>query len=122
MISEVLSQATITKRWWWSKRKQYNIGLLVAGFLAFVAYCTIEKITAMRDDESTASFFWLVPLTIVYLMVMCVANVFYTLGWIVDISFNKNNSQLFRERLFAVGYWFSFSLPIALVLFVMLMI
>jgi hypothetical protein len=55
----------------------------------------------------------------VYFFMMILANAFYTLGWLIDISFNKNSSQLFRERLFALGYWFSFSLPILLILSVM---
>ncbi len=120
MISEVLSQTTIIKRWWWSKRAQYNVGLLVAGLLAFVIYCIIAKITTLQYDQSEETFFWLIPLTIVYLMMMFIANVFYTLGSVIDITFNKSNDQQFREQLFALGYWFSFSLPTLLILGVMI--
>jgi hypothetical protein len=46
-----------------------------------------------------------------YLLMMGIANLFYTPGWIIDISINTSNNQLFRERLFALGYWFPFHYP-----------
>jgi hypothetical protein len=53
------------------------------------------------------------------IMMMIIANFPYTLGWIIDISFNPSGNQPFREQLFCLGYWFSFSLPILLILSVM---
>jgi hypothetical protein len=119
MNDDTLNTKTISKNWWLQKRLTYNKGLLIAGFIAFVLYCTLGPIIIAPHEEFEETIFEMAFQGIGYITMMCVANVFYTLGWIVDISFNKNNSQLFRERLFALGYWFSFSLPILLILSVM---
>jgi hypothetical protein len=107
------------KQWWLHKRCRYNIGLVVAGFIAFLLYCLLGPIFIAPHEEFEETIFEMAFQGGVYFFMMILANAFYTLGWLIDISFNRNNNQLFRERLFVLGFWFSFSLPILLILSVM---
>ena len=116
MDTEILSAA---KQWWWRNRLKYNIGLIIAGFIAFMLYCILGPIIIAPHEEFEETLFEMAFQGVAYLIMMGIANVFYTLGLIIDCSFNENNSQLFRERLFRLGYWFSFALPILLILSVM---
>jgi hypothetical protein len=113
------SPNSTSKYWWRSRRCKYNIGLLIAGFVAFLLYCILGEIIIAPHEEFEETIFEMAFQGVGYLMMICIANVFYTLGWVIDASFNTNNSQCFRERLFAFGYWFSFALPILLILSVM---
>ncbi len=108
-----------SKQWWWSQRRRYNKGLLISGFIAFILYCTLGPFIIGPHEEFEETIFEIAFQGFGYLIMMGIANLFYTFGWIMDIGFNTNNSQVFRERLFALGYWFSFSLPILLILSVM---
>jgi hypothetical protein len=107
------------KTWWLHKRLAYNKGLLIAGFTAFLLYCILGPIIIAPHEEFEETLFEIAFQGVAYLIMMGIANIFYTLGWVVDISYNQNNSQCFRERLFSLGYWFSFALPILLILSVM---
>lgn len=109
----------VSKQWWRSKRLSYNKGLLIAGFSAFIFYCVGGEIIIAPHEEFEVTIFTMAFQGFAYFIMMCIANLFYTLGWVIDKSFNNNNSQQFRERLFALGYWFSFALPILLILSVM---
>ena len=107
------------RQWWWSKRCKYNKGLIIAGFIAFMLYNILGPFIIAPHEEFEETIFEMAFQGTAYAIAIGIANMFYTLGWIIDISFNKSNSQRFRERLFALGYWFSFSLPILLILSVM---
>jgi hypothetical protein len=119
MNNEILSSKSISKRWWWAKRCKYNRGLLIAGFIAFMLYCILGPIIIAPHEEFEETIFEMAFQGFGYCIMIVLANAFYTLGGIIDISFNENDNQLFRDRLFALGYWFSFSLPILIILSVM---
>lgn len=53
-----------------------------------------------------------------YLFMIGVANIFYGLGPLIDKFYNKDGSEGFRQRLFNVGYWFSFALPFSIPLLI----
>ncbi len=110
---------SVSWHWWESKRCNYNKGLIIAGFIAFLLYCILGEIIIARYEEFEETVFEIAFQGGAYFMMMILANVVYTLGWMLDLLFNSNNSQHFRERLFALGYWFSFALPILLILSVM---
>lgn len=100
-------------------RLKYNIGLMIAGFIAFLLYCILGPIIIAPHEEFEETLFEMAFQGIAYLIMMGLANIFYTLGWMIDSSYNTSNSQLFRKRLFWLGYWFSFALPILFILSVM---
>jgi hypothetical protein len=114
-----IENISVSKKWWWSNRCKYNKGLILAGFIAFLLYCILGEIIIAPHEEFEETIFEMAFQGGAYLFMMVAANAIYSLGWMIDIVFNKNNSQRFRERLFALGYWFSFSLPILLILSVM---
>ena len=91
------------KQWWWSKRYRYNKGLIIAGVIAFILYCSLGPFIIGPHEEFEETIFEIAFQGFGYLIMMAIANLLYTLGWIIDISFNTNNSQIFRERLFALG-------------------
>ncbi|MDR3695829.1 hypothetical protein [Mucilaginibacter sp.] len=107
------------RKWWWLKRGKYNKGLILSGFIAFLLYCILGPIFIAPHTEFEETLFEMAFQGIFYGFMMVLANVFYTSGWLIDLLFNKSNSEPFRRRLFALGYWFSFTLPISLILWVM---
>ena len=116
-----VNRIAITKQWWSSKRIKYNKGLLIAGVVAFILYCTLGPIfIAPHAVEFEETIFEMAFQGVAYLVMMVIANVFYTLGSLIDLSLNTNNSQPFRERLFALGYWFSVVLPSLIILSIIL--
>jgi hypothetical protein len=110
---------SVSKKWWWSKRCKYNKGIIIAGLVAFILYRVLGPIIIEPHEEFEETIFEMVFQGVAYLFMIGIANILYTSGWIIDISFNQSNSQIFREKLFALGYWFSFALPILLILSVM---
>ncbi|WP_183575200.1 hypothetical protein HDF18_14700 [Mucilaginibacter sp. X5P1] len=121
METSSINRTTIAKQWWSSKRIKYNKGLVIAGIVGFLLYCTLGPIfIAPHAVEFEETIFDIAFQGVAYLIMMVIANVFYTAGSLIDISFNKNNSQRFRERLFALGYWFSVALPSVFILGIML--
>ena len=113
------NEISISQQWWGSHRLKYNGGLLIAGFIAFILYCILGPMIIAPHEEFEETIFEMAFQGGIYFLMMLLANVFYTLGPVVDQFFNRNNSILFRKRLFALGYWFSFALPILLILSVM---
>jgi hypothetical protein len=114
-----IERIAVSNKWWWAKRLKFNIGLVIAGFVAFMLYCILGRIIIAPHEEFEETIFEIAYQGAGYLLMIGIANIFYCLGSITDLLFNKNNSQRFRERLFGLGSWFSFSLPILLILSVM---
>lgn len=106
--------------WWWSQRSKYNRGLIISGFIAFLLYNFLGELIIAKYEEFEETIFEMAFQDGIYLFFMIMANLFYTLGWIIDSLFNKSNSSHFREKLFALGYWSSFALPILFILSIML--
>ena len=101
-----------TREWWSKKRVKYNVGLIIAGFTAFIAYAILGGILiAPYDNDFEVTLFTILFQGIGYLFMMLVANLFYNLGPYVDTNYNKYNSEEFRKRLFNFGFWFSMTLP-----------
>ena len=110
----------IIRLWWFNKRYEYNKGLVMGGIIAFILYCILGFIIIEPRQEFELTLFTILYQGIAYIMLMALANVFYTLGSIADLLFNKSNSTKFREHLFVAGYWFSTLLPSLFVLGIMI--
>jgi hypothetical protein len=102
-----------TQSHWWAKRRiKYNAGLVIAGISAFILYAILGSLLiAPHDNEFEITLFTIFFQGIGYLFMMAIANLFYGLGAYVDRHYNKTNDEQFRQRLFNLGYWFSFALP-----------
>ncbi|MCF8277385.1 MAG: hypothetical protein K9J17_11690 [Flavobacteriales bacterium] len=102
----------MTSRQWWSDRRDhYNIGLIVAGILAFFTYAIVGSLLFANDIGFEITIFTTAFQGFGYMIMMVVANLLYSLGSFVDRMFNKTNDESFRQRLFILGCLFSFSLP-----------
>lgn len=110
------SHYATAKKWWWQQRYRYNKGLIVAGLFAFVLYGVLGPIVIAPHEEFEETIFEIAFQAGAYVIMMVFANIFYTLGWMTDLVFNTDNSQRYRERLYWLGYWFSFALPNLIIL------
>lgn len=99
------------KNWWENKRKYYNIGFVFAGIIVFILYVFFGTILIMPyDPEFEISLFTIIFQGIGYLFMILFANLFYSLGNVVDKELNKENDEKFRKKLFYSGFIFSVSL------------
>ncbi len=96
--------------WWEGRRLKYNLGLIIAGVLAFIAYSSIGS-SLFSGDDFEVTFFTTLFQGFGYIFMMGAANVFYYLGEFADKKYNAKNDELFRKRLYNFGFWFSFGLP-----------
>ena len=112
------------KAFWIKKRLKYNIGITVAAFMAFMAYIAYiilgSYLIMPYDNEFEITLFTFFFQGILFIIVLAIANLFYNLGYFVDLHFNKKNSEIFRLRLFNLGFWFSVVLPFHIPLLVVI--
>lgn len=66
--------------WWNARRIRYNIGLVVAGILAFIAYVAVGSTLLPPDAEFEVTIFTALFQGVGYLVMIVVANVFYFVG------------------------------------------
>lgn len=100
------------KDWWIERRLNYNIGLIISGFIAFILYVFVGVNFIMPyDDEFDITLFTIAFQGIGYLIMIVFANLFYSLDVTEDLNHNKENTDDFRKNLFNLGFWFSVSLP-----------
>jgi hypothetical protein len=106
------SRRLISRKWWESRRRSYNKGLVIAGVSAFFTYILVGPFVLLAlgipFEIGIDSIFLQ---AIAYVTMMGVANVFYYLGPLADRLFNKASDDRFRQRLFRLGCWFSCALP-----------
>lgn len=112
--------------WWASRRLHYNIGLVVAGIIAFVCYvvvCLTLLSRVLRPSEIKVTPFTTLFQGVGYLFMMGVANVCYFLGPVSECLFRPRNFERYRQICYGLGYWFSvllpFSIPVLLIVLVL---
>ncbi len=123
----------INSFWFGTRQRYYNLGLVVAGILAFISYIIacevfvspndVEVLTKPRDSNDAQyefTIFTLVFQGLGYLFMMACANVCYLLGPSLDSSANPENRAEFRRTLYALGCAFSFALPFTIPVLVVL--
>jgi hypothetical protein len=104
--------------WWWEKRRLlYNLGLVVAGILAFACYVFVlihfEDVIRAPDpsQEDAFTLFTIGLQGFGYLFMMLVANVCYFLGPISEKLIRPHNVDAYRKIAFRLGFWGSVALP-----------
>jgi uncharacterized membrane protein len=107
------------KDWWSKKRALYNAGIFISGIISFILYCFVGYVFIYPiDEEFEITLFTIFFQGIGYAFFIIIANLFYNLGYILDISLNENNSESYRNKLFKIGFIttiaFPFSIPILL--------
>jgi hypothetical protein len=108
------SEAVSTKAWWSSRRLRYNIGLVVAGILAFACYVAVVfwgiSLGAI-PDPGAITLFTTIFQGIGYLFMMALANLCYFLGPWSERVVKPTNPDQYRKITFRLGFWFSVLLP-----------
>ncbi len=99
--------------WWEARRFRYNVGLLVAGPVAFVAYAAVVDwcISIKAPGEFEITIFTTLFQAVGYLVAMVIANVCYFLGAYSEQIMRPKNVGRYRLRTFGLGFWFSVLLP-----------
>ena len=111
MSSSNLTKSQI-REWWSDKRYLYNLGLILSGIIAFIFYFIVGVNFIMPyDEEFEITLFTIAFQGIGFLIMIVIANLFYSLGVTEDLNNNKENTDKFRKNLFNLGFWFSVSLP-----------
>src|ERR1700687_4006493 len=96
-------------RWWERRRLRYNIGLVAAGVLAFVAYAGLivryGDIINAADPSQADEFsgFTLVFQGVGYLFMMFVANICFFLGPLSERWVHPDDVISYREKAFRFG-------------------
>lgn len=106
------SDKTNVRKWWFERRFTYNMGLIISGIISFLLYAFLgEMLIAPYDYTFEITLFTIFFQMIGYLIMVIIANIFYSLGYFIDIYFNKNNSEKFRRKLYNLGFLLSVSMP-----------
>jgi hypothetical protein len=102
--------------WWEQHRVRYNIGLVVAGLLAFVCYVVVvdRGISTGRMPDAEITLFTTAFQGIGYLFMMGIANVCYFAGPISESLLKPMNVDRYRRVTFQLGFWFSVLLPFSI--------
>ena len=106
--------ATSPFTWWSARRLRYNVGLVVAGILAFIAYVAVGSTMLPPDTDFEVTIFTTLFQGIGYLFMMGLANVFYFLGPLSERVIRPRDPQRYRLNCFRLGFWFSVLLPFSI--------
>src|SRR5579864_2739395 len=108
------------RAWWGQRRLRYNIGLIIAGPLAFAAYVAVVDQGISKGTMSGAeiTLFTTAFQAFGYLVMMVVANVCYNLGPCSESVIKPKNLENYRRVTYWLGFWFSVLLPFAIPLLV----
>lgn len=102
-----------TRQWWESRRLRYNLGLIIAGILAF-SCCVVVVGTdrfMQRHPEAEMTLFTTLFQGVAYLFMMGIANLCYLLGPGSERLIKPKNVTTYRKLMFGLGFWFSVLLP-----------
>ncbi len=105
---------TTAAQWWSSRRPKYNRGLLIAGILAFVAYIVIGSTLLRNNTEFEVTIFTTLFQGIAFLVMVAVANAFYSLGLISERIVSPKNPDQYRRICYRLGFWLSVLLPFSI--------
>jgi hypothetical protein len=106
--------ATSPFAWWAARRLRYNIGMVVAGILAFIAYVAVGSAWLPADADFEVTLFTTLFQGVSYLVMMGVANVFYFLGPLSERLIHPADPERYRRICYRLGFWFSILLPFSI--------
>ncbi|HYR55295.1 MAG TPA: hypothetical protein VEM39_04205 [Myxococcaceae bacterium] len=97
------------------------MGLIVAGVLAFVCYVVVFEKIVPKDSETEITLFTTAFQGFGYLVMMGIANACYSLGPLVERLLRPTNPKRFRKISYTLGFGFSFALPFAIPILVLML-
>jgi hypothetical protein len=98
-------------RWWLDRLPKYNLGLVIAGISAFIAYVLIGSLLLPATEEFEVTFFTLLVQGLGYLIMMVVANVCYFIGPVSESVLRPDDVVRYREKSYKFACQLSFALP-----------
>ena len=114
--------SALTWEWWPAHRRQYNVGLVIAGILAFVCYVAVIAAFEHRIPDVEITLFTTIFQGVGYLFMMALANICYFLGPVTESIVKPIDPQRFRSITFGLGYWGSVMLPFVIPASLLIMI
>ena len=110
-----MSNAALTPfEWWRIRRSRYNVALVVAGILAFIAYVVVCETILPKDAEAEITPFTMFFQGVGYLFMIGVANVCYFLGPLSERVVCPADPERYRRICYWLGLWFSVLLPFSI--------
>jgi hypothetical protein len=100
--------------WWADRRLRYNIALLIAGAVAFVAYLAALAIGCHDDPEVDVTIFTTCFQAVGYFIAIGIANIFYTFGYLLERLLRPRAPERYRRIAYRAGFTFSVALPFSI--------
>ncbi len=93
-----MSEDVVAAEWWGRRRLKYNMGLIVAGVLAFVCYVVVFELKIVpKDSKTEITLFTTAFQGLGYLVMVGIANACYSLGSLVERLVRPTNPLRFRK-------------------------
>jgi hypothetical protein len=109
-----IAEEISASEWWNRRRPHYNIGLVVAGVLAFVAYAAIVSVFAEDKPNAEITAFKTMFQALGYLIAMGAANVCYFVGPVSERIIKPKDVRRYRKITYGLGFWFSVLVPFSI--------
>jgi hypothetical protein len=100
--------------WWRARRLRYNVALVIAGILAFVAYVAVCVTLLPKNAEVEITIATILFQGIGYLFMIGVANVCYFIGPLSERFMRPAEPERYRVICYRLGFWFSVLLPFSI--------
>ena len=98
-------------RWWLERLPRYNLGLIIAGLSAFMAYLLIGTLLLPASAGFEVTFFSLLFQSIGYLILMVFANLCFLIGPVSESMLRPDDVASYRKKWHTLGCRLSFVLP-----------
>jgi hypothetical protein len=105
---------TSSTAWWRARRLRYNVGLVVAGILAFIAYAIVCITLLPEDADVEITPFTMLFQGVGYLLMIGAANVCYSVGPLSERIVCPADPEKYRHICYRLGFWFSVLLPFSI--------
>lgn len=114
--NDTSANADDARTWWGKRRLLYNIGLVVAGVLAFACYVAVldRRINDGSMPDAEITLFTTAFQGVGYLFMMGIANLCYFAGPLSERMVNPKNIDRYRHVMFWFGFCFSVLLPFSI--------
>ena len=93
-----------TSEWWSQRRFKYNIGLIIAGVLAFIAHAAIVFSFKARIPDAEITVSTTMFQAVGYLIVIGIANICYFLGPLSERMLKPKNLTNYQHITFKIFY------------------
>jgi len=105
---ETAARADDAWRWWEGRRLRYNIGLAVAGVVAWGLFVAEGLLLTHWFSLSVSAT---LATGLLWLVAMGIANLLFFLGPVSERVLKPKDRDAYRRRIFGLGFWSSMAVP-----------